>query len=45
MYYLINVGKVLVLTSFLGLLVACGDHGHEDSTEEKKDHGHSHSQN
>lgn len=41
MNYFINVGKVLVLTSFLGLLVACGELEHEDSTE----HGHSHSQN
>lgn len=44
MKYLIHVGKALILTSILGLVVACGDHPHEDDPKEKKEHSHSHSE-
>jgi|TARA_R110002049_G_scaffold89307_1_gene224812 hypothetical protein len=45
MSYFKQLKKVLVIAGLLGLLSACGEHGHEESSddgEKKKEHSHSH---
>ena len=44
MKYLRHLNKIIIMFSLLGLLVACGDHTHEETVdgEKKKEHGHSH---
>tara|TARA_R110001592_G_C12726879_1_gene709474 strand:+ start:391 stop:543 length:153 start_codon:yes stop_codon:yes gene_type:complete len=49
MYYLKQFKKMIVIAGFLGLLLACGEHAHEESIngsaldgEKKKEHSHSH---
>lgn len=44
MNYLKHLKTIIVIAGFLGLLAACGEHGHEETIEgeKKKEHSHSH---
>jgi len=42
MKHLIFVTKILLLTSFIGLIAGCNDHSHQENFKEMKEHPHSH---